>query len=1251
MDSLLSIKSSSEISNGLSHSLEDSSLPPSFSRLPPDGHEFPPNYQEPSRITSNSMTSDPSLNKSSESKTIMDSPPNTPPPPLPTSCPPQKDLSEAAPAPGKPLPPPPPARKPPPKDFNSRLPPRPSGERRHWMKDEKSEKSVRDKIAMFQRENKEDAPPPVTSAPPIPAARSPFKLDATEERSRKGLTSPQWGEDTRGRSHLSRSMINVDGTGRNGDHTSPALYPPSNLYKGGVHNSTGDVSAGMEGVDGSRTLDFARTRSNLDLTSSSNSCSPDSSLSSASSYSSGGVYATLPRKPIATQRPPVAAERKTSVLENRPSSPDSSSWKTPTYSPSNRSGNLHSRSQSLIDVGSPKRHSFAGSYNYKYGINGNDEARKSSLNAMIEQRRRNVSKLRGLVIPEKTEVARCDQSLFDLPEIKSRDAIIINDKCKTATLPRCESKQTNKWSENMNGHSAKSQNNNNFANSNSNNGVTLSSPPWKSQAPLPDLPKYSPAFKRRTLSVHGLSPTSLDSSREELRSQEQSKLHPPSKPPRTSNGYGIGPSSPLGPEPKSLESITSPRSDSSFDFSPMCHADSPKEEEVVPVIKTNGGTGSYGDSHNGKSIHRGLLHVPSRGASAEDSDNDSAVSSSRSSISHGFSPPSSPLPGDTSDGGLRPSAPRQHISRDRLQSEDRSRLSTSQRRSSGNIVERANSPEKRPLRRTLSSETTASVSSAASTASTVTSGSHDGGNASDSSSNRRVLKAQSVEAINRKNVLASAKYSSGRDLKVGSPLIKRKFEEDGSGTEADVEDTAKAESSRTNGSERISMHYKTTREINGIHDIEATRNMDIKVAYVDEIIEFPFVNGAVDCSVPIPAQRRIYTSPRPTSPVSEYSTTESVCDSHKEDKKSEAKGLDEIESATEEIRTPKTSPSVPLDRWMELEKKYAPKMSPMETRTSMEAQESPYKGHILEDEIDYLSRNVGGDSEKSRVKSLAEKQKDTGNGFRAIAEKWQIISNDASTLPSPTNPVAAVTTSSAASNGQSRKNSRRSSTSGADTSRVSPETAHPKAEEPLRIPPPPESAPPPVPHSNGEATHSEAVRLREKKSPVARPVSFNGCGEKTLSVSSAYTIQETRTTMSRQESTPEPRTPPSPAPAPLTAAQRASNRRSVSVNDIRKAFEKVELSVAANGKTSSVTRTKGTAVTTVHTRVSSLDSTTSEDSSMQTPAHYGSANNLASNHRDQFGSVTSLASSTSLISPQVSVIAKILPIEFEGLFQ
>lgn len=77
------------------------------------------------------------------------------------------------------------------------------------------------------------------------------------------------------------------------------------------------------------------------------------------------------------------------------------------------------------------------------------------------------------------------------------------------------------------------------------------------------------------------------------------------------------------------------------------------------------------------------------------------------------------------------------------------------------------------------------------------------------------------------------------------------------------------------------------------------------------------------------------------------------------------------------------------------------------------------------------------------------------------------------------------------------------------------------------------------------------------------------------------------------------------------------SRHSVSVNDIRKAFEKAEMALANSGRKVN------------HARVSSLDSTASEDSF--TP-HCGSVGNL---HREQFGSVTSIASSTSLISPQV----------------
>ncbi|CAB4063128.1 IL16 [Lepeophtheirus salmonis] len=95
----------------------------------------------------------------------------------------------------------------------------------------------------------------------------------------------------------------------------------------------------------------------------------------------------------------------------------------------------------------------------------------------------------------------------------------------------------------------------------------------------------------------------------------------------------------------------------------------------------------------------------------------------------------------------------------------------------------------------------------------------------------------------------------------------------------------------------------------------------------------------------------------------------------------------------------------------------------------------------------------------------------------------------------------------------------------------------------------------------------------------------------------------------------------------------SSGRRAVSVNDIRRAFEKAEASLSLTANTSS--NSSGGAPS--HNRMSSIDSTTSEESSIPTPHYYGSVSSLISgqsNLKDHYGSITSLASSTSLISPQ-----------------
>ena len=101
-----------------------------------------------------------------------------------------------------------------------------------------------------------------------------------------------------------------------------------------------------------------------------------------------------------------------------------------------------------------------------------------------------------------------------------------------------------------------------------------------------------------------------------------------------------------------------------------------------------------------------------------------------------------------------------------------------------------------------------------------------------------------------------------------------------------------------------------------------------------------------------------------------------------------------------------------------------------------------------------------------------------------------------------------------------------------------------------------------------------------------------------------------------------------------------NNRRAVSVNDIRRAFEKAEQSLSTSG--TSGTKRSGLSTPSSHNRMSSLDSTTSsEESSIPTPHFHGSVTSLASGHggdrlKDHYGSITSLASSTSMISPQVS---------------
>lgn len=230
----------------------------------------------------------------------------------------------------------------------------------------------------------------------------------------------------------------------------------------------------------------------------------------------------------------------------------------------------------------------------------------------------------------------------------------------------------------------------------------------------------------------------------------------------------------------------------------------------------------------------------------DDSDNDSAVSSSQSSISRGFSPPMSPVPSERSTISSERSYVSMELSCQRrpLIADSLSRISVardirdpnaadkdqftsrigvlgertylaerSSSSSSGSnprspqpneFVSRSSQIPQRQLRRSNSTDTNCSTSS------TLTSGSQ----ASAESLSRRVLKPQSVEAINRKNILASARCRSGRDLN-GSPLIQRKFSDD--------EDSAKE--GNENGA---AIHQMSNNSGN-----DPAGKQEIKIAYIE----------------------------------------------------------------------------------------------------------------------------------------------------------------------------------------------------------------------------------------------------------------------------------------------------------------------------------------------------------------------------------------------------------------------------------
>ncbi|XP_065721067.2 uncharacterized protein bbg isoform X2 [Drosophila suzukii] len=280
--------------------------PPTYSRLPPDGHEFPPNFSEPLIMHSHPLkvTTELSYEVQNGGKE------ETSAPPLPKTGPPatvprkvyRQDLVinvEAAPSLNR--------------DYQRSLsggtPRKPSD----WRKDEKSEKSVRDKIAMFSSNNELDAIPPAPATAPITSSFS--------------------------RKPLNRSSENLL------DSCSTSTAPSLKTRAMSVENLN----------DVQRQYQLAKQLPQLHVA---------DSMYSLNTATPTQSYASLPRR-------------------------------------------SHGGSYSS---GVERRISFSGE-------GGEAANRKAAITNILEQRRRSLSKLRGLVIPERPQLL---EPILDLPEIKSQ---------------------------------------------------------------------------------------------------------------------------------------------------------------------------------------------------------------------------------------------------------------------------------------------------------------------------------------------------------------------------------------------------------------------------------------------------------------------------------------------------------------------------------------------------------------------------------------------------------------------------------------------------------------------------------------------------------------------------------------------------------------------------------------------------------------------------------------------------------------
>ena len=1065
--------------------------PPPYSRLPPDGHEFPSSYAEglPDKLNRYSKYSrlavDPDTNLGDATSPGSKSGPNTPigPPPALPRSPPSKSNSIGS------------------GDTRENAPTRASSLR--WRRqDEKSERSVKDKIAMFSTDK--------------------GKLARLRKVDKYDVIDPMKNNET---SNMKRAFTEDDVRIENNSNL-------SNNIKSTLNKSSNNPDS----LRSSRGLTKTSTFSSMINVSSSHSDTKENVKPASSDVDIRATGSISPSRSLRSTK----EEKHNKEADN---------------DQSNVNG-LHERSQSLIDIGKTsrvKRHS-VGAYDrpsaYKYGVEKpEDKERRTSLNNLIEQRRKSMSKLRGLVIPESRTSVNNERPPIDLPKISSIPPPSTN--LKTMSLPRDDNRPSRLYK----ADSISSIDS--FESNTSRHSSTLTSS-WKSSSPVISH-KYSSSYKHKTYA--GL---------------HKHELPPPSGKSLARSTSPTNDFSTPSPTLRSHEGVVTPSSDTSFELENKYSAE--------------------------KTYNRSYLNqrdsFESRLGRTEDSDNDSAVSSTQSSFSQGLSPPSSPMP-------------------DNDEHDSKHSMSRSYRTH------------------------------------------HSPQSSIDETDATRVLKQGSIEAENRRNVLKSAKCSSGRssDDQASTPEIIRKFSGEPRSKEKQIYTERSSFSRRldielkegpkvtgltrqpSNESACSAFSRKSSQDTSRRSSKESVINADkleelkvsaepvyfdkkgemyresqVKVAYLNEIEDdFEELNESLEVKViaEIPLSNKQRT-------------------------------IEYVESAAEVTHNPNED-----DRWAALEMKYGSTKSNIKSdnkihqkRIQSETKNST-KGDFREISNRWKQREVEESSILPPQPATLPRRDSSSNIDKTIRSR---LYQDAESVPRPSRPARQI-------DEYGSLDTRRLSS---HYSRHYEEILTPCETRPTNLEIPKADVPDrklsmPEYGNNG-------VKIRERREPgmgiPSRPTSLIE-GSEGLSVfdsdghylspappspSSTSTdsredlldVSESSLSRTASKEVLDAFSKPQRTFVISTGGRGLNTTATPRVSDIMRAFERHDLSARKNN---------GSGLSGSHPRMSSVDSNGSDEGSLG--AQYGSVTSLASGQRDQYGSITSLASSTSIISTQVIIIFNI----------